>query len=68
MKKDKIIDIVLVIFGLFLIYQFLRIIFGGSWQVDTFFGGVLLLIISIVWRNSVKLEGHFVYHKAIDKK
>lgn len=41
-KIEKVIEIILVLFGLFLIFQLIRKIFGGSWAVEDIIIGLLL--------------------------
>ena len=41
-KVEKVIEIILVLFGLFLIFQLIRKIFWGSWDVEDIIIGILL--------------------------
>jgi len=41
-KVEKMIEIILVLFGLFLIFQLIRKMFGGSWSVEDIIIGLLL--------------------------
>ena len=39
---ERIIEIILIIFGVFLIYQIIRSMLGGSWEVEDIIIGILL--------------------------
>ena len=41
-KVEKMIEIILVLFGLFLIFQLIRKMFGGPWSVEDIIIGLLL--------------------------
>lgn len=63
--KGKTVDVLLILLGLFIAYQLLRKIFGGSWQIDSIIITLLVFNLWISWRlNSnlgklnAKLEGH----------
>ena len=69
LMKFKWIDVVLIVFGLFLAYQIIKYLLGGSWAVDALSLGMLFLIIGILWKMNVdvlkmgmKLDGHFKWH------
>mgnify|MGYP001572943677 CR=1 FL=1 len=73
--KGKIVDALLILLGLFIAYQLLRKIFGGSWQIDSIIITLLVFNLGISWRlNSnlgklnAKLEGHIGWHKGKDSK
>ena len=66
-------DILLILFGLFIAYQLLRKIFGGSWQTESLIIALLVFNLGIVWKmnnnlwklNS-KFDRHIVWHKFKD--
>jgi len=62
------IDILLILFGLFIAYQLLLAIFGGSWQTETLIIALLIFNMGITWKLSMKFEGHMGWHKARGKK
>lgn len=62
------IDILLILFGLFLAYQLLRAIFGGSWQTEAIIIALLIFNLGLTWKISLKLEGHINWHKLRDGK
>ena len=73
LMKIRWIEILLIIFGLFLAYQIIRYLLGGSWAVDALSLGMLFLIAGILWKMNVdilkmgiKLEGHINWHKLKD--
>ncbi len=67
--KDKIMDFILALFGLFIAYQLIRKIFGGSWQAESLIIALLVLNLGIILRLSSKFEGHIGWHKGKgDKK
>lgn len=64
MKRDweRIVYWILAIFGLFLVYQTIRYILGGSWALDGIVVGLLILNLSLTIANIAKLsrfEGEF---------
>ncbi len=59
-------DILLILFGLFIAYQLLRAIFGGSWQTESLVIALLMFNLGLTWRLSMKLEGHISWHRAVD--
>ena len=66
--SDKITDIILVLFGVFIAYQILRKILGGSWQTESIIIALLLFNLGISWKLNTKLEGHMGWHKGRDSK
>ena len=67
-------DIILILFGLFIAYQLLRAIFGGSWQTESLIIALLMFNIGISWKLSMvvlklhmKFDGHISWHKTKDK-
>ncbi|MAF50714.1 MAG: hypothetical protein CMH64_01355 [Nanoarchaeota archaeon] len=74
-KKNNLIDVILILFGLFIAYQLLRIILGGSWQTESVILAFLIFNLGLTWKiNSgfgklnAKLEGHLGWHKGKDSK
>ena len=57
------VDIILIILGLFIAYQLLRAIFGGSWQTESLIIALLMFNLGLTWKLSAKLEGHISYHR-----
>ena len=62
------VDIILILLGLFIAYQLLRAIFGGSWQTEGLIIALLIFNLGMTWRLSVKFEGHIGWHKAREGK
>ncbi len=60
-------DIILILLGLFIAYQIIRKIVGGSWQTESLIISLLIFNLGLTWRLSMKFEGHISWHKAIDK-
>lgn len=67
MRKLNWIDIILILFGLFIAYQLIRAIIGGSWQTEALIIGLLMFNIGLTIRLYIKFEGHISWHKAKDK-
>jgi len=74
MKIDWI-DILLIILGLFIVYQLLLKIIGGSWQTEALIIAILFFNLGLTWKLSMnfyklemKFEGHMNWHKTRDKK
>jgi len=74
MKVDWI-EVLLALFGLFIAYQLLRKILGGSWQTEGLVIGILFFNFGLMWKlylsslelNS-KFERHIIWHKIKDEK
>ena len=69
------VDILLVLFGLFLAYQLLLAIFGGSWQSEALIIGLLFFNLGLTWKLgsslmklNFKFDNHISWHKARNKK
>ena len=67
------IDILLILFGLFIAYQLLLAIFGGSWESETLIIAFLVFNMGLIWKLNTniwklngKFEGHLGWHKAKD--
>ena len=61
--KFKWVDVLLILLGLFIAYQLLRAIFGGSWQTEAIIISLLIFNLGLTWKLSLKLEGHINWHK-----
>ncbi|MFA4952864.1 MAG: hypothetical protein WC584_01430 [Candidatus Pacearchaeota archaeon] len=63
-------DVLLILFGLFIAYQLLRKIIGGSWQTETLIIALLVFSLGLTWKmnnnlwklNS-KFDRHIIWHK-----
>jgi hypothetical protein len=51
-KFVKYFEIAIFLFGLFLLYQIILKIFGGSWQLESLIIGLLLVILGYVFKLS----------------
>ncbi|MAH45708.1 hypothetical protein CMI37_07750 [Candidatus Pacearchaeota archaeon] len=74
MKLDWI-DSILILFGLFIAYQLLRAILGGSWQTEGLIIALLVFNLGLTWKlslnvmkSNMKFERHIGWHKARDNK
>ena len=61
-------DAVLILLGVFIAYQLLRAIFGGSWQTEGLIIALLIFNLGITWKLNMKFEGHMAWHRIRDKK
>lgn len=61
------IDIILILLGLFIAYQLLKVIFGGSWQTESLIIALIIFNLGLTWRISMKVEGHIAWHRAKSK-
>ena len=64
MKIDWL-EIILIIFGLFIAYQLLRAIIGGSWQAESLIIAFLVFNFTLIWKlntNILKLDSKFERH------
>ena len=59
-------DVLLIVFGLFLAYQIIRYLLGGSWAIYALTMGLQFIIIGILWKLSLKIEGHINWHRIRD--
>lgn len=62
------IDIILILLGLFIAYQLLKVIFGGSWQTEGIIIALIIFNLGLTWRISMKVEGHIAWHKARESR
>ena len=60
-------DILWILPGLFIAYQLLRAIFGGSWQTEALIIALLIFNLGLTWKLNMNFEGHIVWHKFNDK-
>lgn len=67
-------DILLILFGLFIAYQLLKKIIGGSWQTESLIIALLVFNLGIVWKMNnnfwklnLKFDRHIVWHKFKDE-
>ena len=68
------IDVLLIILGLFIAYQLLRAIIGGSWQTEGLIIALLVFNFGLIWKMSInlvkldmKFNRHIRWHKEKDK-
>lgn len=66
--SNKIVNIILFLLGIFIIYQILRAIFGGSWQTESILIALVIFNLGLTWRTNTKLEGHLGWHKGRESK
>jgi len=66
MKLDWI-DIILILFGLFIAYQLLQAIFGGSWQTESLIIALIVFNLGLTWKLNMKFERHIGWHKAVKR-
>lgn len=64
------IDLILILLGLFIAYQLIKAILGGSWQTESLIIALLVFNLGIVWKLNTsiwqlksKFEGHISWHK-----
>ena len=60
-------DILLILFGLFIAYQVVKKLLGGSWETEGIIISLLIFNLGLTWRLNMKFEGHISYHKAFDR-
>ena len=60
------IDILLILLGLFIAYQLLRAIIGGTWQTEALIIALVIFNLGLTWKLSMKLEGHINWHNLKD--
>lgn len=60
-------DAILVLLGLFIAYQIIIAIFGGSWNTESIIIAILVFNLGLTWRLSMKFEGHMIWHKFQEK-
>ena len=61
------IDILLILLGLFIAYQLVKAIFGGSWQTESIIIALLVFNLGLTWKLSSEFNGHINWHKLKDK-
>jgi len=62
--KLKWVDIILILLGLFIAYQILRAILGGSWQTESIMIALVIFNLGLTWKLNMMLESHISWHKA----
>ena len=62
--KLKWVDIILILLGLFIAYQILRAILGGSWQTESIMIALVIFNLGLTWKLNMMLKGHIIWHKA----
>ena len=60
-------DILLVLLGLFIAYQILKAIFGGSWETESIIISLLIFNLGWTYRLSMKIDGHMNWNKLKDR-
>lgn len=55
---DKILTLFLIIFGIFLIYQTILFLIGGSWEFESIIVGLLVLLITFMFKINTKIDTH----------
>ena len=68
------IDIILALLGLFIAYQLILAIFGGSWQIESLIIGLLIFNLGLTWKLGErifkldsKFDRHIDWHKNREK-
>ena len=61
-------DIILILLGLFIGFQILRKILGGSWETESIIIALLIFNLSLTWRLNMKFKGHVSWHKVVDRE
>ena len=61
------IDAVLIAMGLFIAYQIIKKIVGGSWETESLIISLLIFNLGLTWRLSMNFEKHIIWHKITDK-
>jgi len=63
-------DIILILFGIFIAFQLIKAILGGSWQTESLIIALLIFNIGLTWKLSMnllkldmKFNGHINWHK-----
>ena len=66
--NNKIVDILLILAGVFIAYQLLLSLLGGSWPFESIIIALIVFNLGITWKINAKLEGHVGWHKGRDSK
>ncbi len=64
----KWIDILLILLGLFIAYQIITKLLGGSWQTESIIISLLIFNLGVTYRLSIKIDGHINWHKMKGKR
>ena len=62
------IDIILILFGLFLAYQIFLKIIGGSWQTEAIMIALLIFNLGLTWKITLDFSNHINWHKLREGK
>ena len=60
-------DIILILLGLFIAFQIIKAILGGSWETESIIIALLIFNIGVTWKLNSKFNGHIIWHKFKDK-
>ncbi|MEK6880926.1 MAG: hypothetical protein AABY22_15000 [Nanoarchaeota archaeon] len=61
------IDILLILLGLFIAYQIIKAIFGGTWEIEDIILALLIFNLGLTWKLNMDFHGHIAWHKVKDK-
>ena len=61
------IDIILILLGLFIAYQLIKAILGGSWQTESLIIALIIFNLGLTWKLNMNFERHIAWHKVIDR-
>lgn len=61
------VDILLILLGLYIAYQILRVLFGGSWETESLIVSLLIFNLGLTWKLNIGFEGHINWHKLKDR-
>jgi len=74
-RKLSWIDMILILLGLYIAYQLIRAILGGSWQTEGLIISLLIFNLGLTWKISMslmkldmKFGGHIAWHRIKDDK
>jgi len=62
---DTLLKVVITLFGAYIIYQLIRVIFGGSWSTEEIIVALLVLNLSVTFLLAKKIEAFAVELKHI---
>ena len=57
------IDVLLILFGLFIVYKLSKAIFGGSWQTESIVIALLIFNLGLTYRMALKIDSHISWHR-----
>jgi len=58
LKPQTLMEIVLMLFGLFIIYQLIRRMMGGSWGIETVILGFVIFGLGLTFKNTFDFNSH----------